>query len=195
MKIKRPVSGRPIPRSAARVFGGIIFDVYQWEQKMFDGTYKTFEKVKRRDTVNVIPVTSERKLILSEEQQPGMSPFVGVLGGRIDEGESPMEAAIRELHEEAGITGATLDLWFAEQFIEKVDWAVYTFIAKDFDEPGPQRLDSGEKIKLIYLTFEEFLDAVRDEDYRDIEIALKVFRLSKSRGEIEGLKRFMYGEQ
>ncbi len=36
-----------IPPNAKRVFKGIIFDVYQWQQKMFDGSKETFEMLKR----------------------------------------------------------------------------------------------------------------------------------------------------
>lgn len=32
-----------IPSTAKRVFKGIIFDVYRWEQEMFDETTSTFE--------------------------------------------------------------------------------------------------------------------------------------------------------
>ena len=35
-----------VPKQAKRVFKGVIFDVYQWEQEMFDGTKEIFEKLK-----------------------------------------------------------------------------------------------------------------------------------------------------
>lgn len=179
MKILRPISKRPIPENAQRVFKGKIFDVYQWEQRLFDGSIETFEKIKRTDTVNVIPITHDNKLILSEQEQPGAPPFIGVLGGRINKYESPEDAAHRELMEEAGIETGNMVLWFTDQFIEKIDWAVYTFIAKECKKISEQSLDSGEKIKLIYVSFDEFLDIVARDNYRDLEIALKIFRTSK----------------
>ena len=36
-----------IPKNATKVFSGKTFDVYQWEQEMFDGSKKIFEKLKR----------------------------------------------------------------------------------------------------------------------------------------------------
>jgi 8-oxo-dGTP pyrophosphatase MutT (NUDIX family) len=189
MNITRPISRQPIPNNAQKVFQGKIFDVYQWQQKMFDGSISTFEKIRRADTVGVIPITDDGKLILSQQEQPGSTPYIGTLGGRIDENESPIEAAKRELLEEAGMECDELILWTSEQFLEKIDWAIYTFIAKGCHKIKNQSLDSGEKIKLIEVTFDEFLDLVSKENYRDLEIALRIFRISKNPQELIKLRK------
>ncbi len=51
MNIERPASKQPMPDHARRVFRGEVFDVYQWEQEMFDGSKAVFEKLIRQDTV------------------------------------------------------------------------------------------------------------------------------------------------
>ncbi|OGJ16647.1 MAG: hypothetical protein A2632_01115 [Candidatus Pacebacteria bacterium RIFCSPHIGHO2_01_FULL_46_16] len=188
MDIKRPISRQPIPDTAQKVFKGKIFDVYQWEQEMFDGSTTTFEKIKRTDTVGVIPITDDGKLLLSQQEQPGSAPYIGSLGGRIDQNESPLEAAKRELLEEAGMELDEFILWKSEQFIEKIDWAIYTFIAKGCRKVKDQLLDSGERITLIAVTFDEFLDLVARENYRDLEIALRIFRTAKNPHELVKLR-------
>jgi ADP-ribose pyrophosphatase len=45
-----------IPPHASKVFSGIIFDVYQWDQQLFNGKIATFEALTRSSTVIVIPV-------------------------------------------------------------------------------------------------------------------------------------------
>src|SRR3989344_1936457 len=177
MNIKRPSSKQPIPEKAQRVFKGKIFNVYQWEQEMFDGKSVTFEKIRRTDTVNVLPVTSDGKIILSEQEQPGIEPFVGVIGGRVDEGEEPLEAAKRELLEETGYEANEYILWDAIQFTEKIDWAIYTFVAKGCNKIKEQSVDSGEKIKLKFVSFDEFIKLASHDNYRDVEIALKLFKI------------------
>lgn len=193
MKVARPASKQPIPPNARRVFKGKIFDVYQWQQKLFDGTILTFEKIKRTDSVNVFPITKEKKIILTEQEQPGGKPFIGALGGRIDANESPLEAAKRELLEEAGYQAKKYILWDATQLLEKIDWAVYSFIAKNCKKIKKSHIDAGEKIKLIYVTFEEFLDLVAQENYRDVEIALKSFRLIKEPKKLEETRKLFTG--
>lgn len=45
-----------IPSHATKVFSGVIFDVYQWEQELFNGNIATFEALRRPSTVIIIPV-------------------------------------------------------------------------------------------------------------------------------------------
>ncbi len=45
-----------IPSHAVKVFSGVIFDVYQWEQELFNGNVSTFEALRRPSTVIIIPV-------------------------------------------------------------------------------------------------------------------------------------------
>lgn len=59
-----------IPSHATKVFSGTIFDVYQWEQEMFDGSKKIFEAAGRPHTALIIPVVDD-KVVLSYERQPG----------------------------------------------------------------------------------------------------------------------------
>ncbi len=66
MHIPRPPSEQPIPEHAKKVFSGVIFDVYHWEQEMFDGSRATFEKVKRADTVGVYGVLDDGRILLTE---------------------------------------------------------------------------------------------------------------------------------
>lgn len=67
-----------IPLNARRVFKGIIFDVYQWEQKMFDGSFKTFEMLKRLNTVEIIAIQNN-KILLSKQSQPNKENFYSLL--------------------------------------------------------------------------------------------------------------------
>lgn len=187
MTLVRPPSPQPLPKTAKRVFKGVIFDVYQWKQKMFDGSIETFEKLKRPDIVNVLPIVNG-KIILTQQQQPGAEPFIGCLGGRIDKNETPLRAAARELLEESGLKAGKLILWQAVNPLPKIDCAIYTFIAKNCVKVSGQSLDSGERIKLISVTFDEFVKLVADEHYRDWEISLKIFRATQNPTELQKIR-------
>ncbi len=116
---ERPASRHPLPPHAKRVFKGEIFDVYQWEQPLFDGTAALFEKLKRDDVVTVIPILPDGQILVADEEQPGHAPFLSLIGGRVEPGETPEAAAVRELSEEAGIEAEQLDLWYATQLSAK----------------------------------------------------------------------------
>ncbi len=164
MKITRPKSKQPIPAHAKKVFQGEIFDVWEWPQKMYDGTIKTFEKIKRPDTARIIPITSDGKIILAKESQPGQKASFGAIGGRIDKNEKPLQAAKRELLEETGYSAKEWILFGAIRPVVKMEWIIYYFIAKDCKKIDKQHLEGGEKIKLLYVRFTEFLDIILKQD-------------------------------
>jgi len=166
MPTPRPQSKQPIPDHAKKVFTGVIFDVYQWEQKMYDGTTKTFEKLKRPDTVVIFPVLSDGTILLTEQEQPGREPFIDAPSGRADENEDPLETAKRELLEETGYVADEYTLWKTVCPVSKIDWVCYTFIAKRCKKVQDQHLDSGEKITLKPVNFDELLRLSRDSRFR-----------------------------
>ena len=175
MNIQRPKSKQPIPENAKKVFKGVLFDVYQWEQEMFDGTKATFEKLKRPDTVVVFPVLPDGKIILTEQEQPGKEPFIGATGGRVDEGENILSAAKRELLEESGYEAEEYILWDAQHPTSKIDWVVYTFIAKGLKKVADLDLDAGEKIHLKPVTLDELINISMNEKFEEKEIIFKLF--------------------
>src|ERR1051326_6093413 len=125
MAMKRRTGRQPIPPEGKKVFAGKLFDVYQWEQKMFDGSTEIFEKLKRADTVSVIPVTPDHRILIIEDEQPGRCSIITIPGGRCDKDERPDEAARRELKEETGYGYKELELWKAWHPMSKVDWVLY----------------------------------------------------------------------
>lgn len=175
MNIQRPISKQPRPDNAKCVFKGVMFDTYQWEQEMYDGSKKTFEQINRPDTVVVFPVLPDGKIILTKQEQPGKKPFVGATGGRVDEDEDILAAAKRELLEESGYEAEEFILWDARYPVVKLDWVVYTFIAKGLKKVADPHPDSGEKIELLYLTLAELIEIATDEDtyFAEEEIVAK----------------------
>lgn len=150
-----PKNTKLIPAHAKKVFKGQIFDVYQWQQEMFDGTKATFEMLKRPDTLKVIAVKDDKVVVL-DEQQPGHDSFYDFPGGRHDyENESELEAAKRELIEETGMRFANWKLAKIDQPHSKIDWLVYVFVASDFVDQQDPKLDSGEKIEVKLVNLKE----------------------------------------
>jgi len=164
------------PANAKKVFQGEIFSVYQWPQEMYDGTVQTFEKLKRPDTAIVIATTSEGKFLVAKQSQPSRPEFWGLFGGRIEEGEAPIEGARRELLEESGYTSENIEEYFHIQPYHKMDWTSYVFIAKNCQKTTQPNLDAGEKIEVFEYTFEEFIKLCCGEEFREKELQYKVMK-------------------
>lgn len=176
MNIKKQKTQQPIPDHAKKVFEGVIFDVYQWEQEMFDGSKEIFEKLKRPGTANILAFTEEGKVIILEQEQPHKGLFYSLPGGRIEGGESPREGAKREFLEETGFEAEKFELWYSTQILSKIDWTIYNFVAKGCKKVSEQNLDAGERIKVKFVEMEEFVDMIFSGKIKSSEFITKFLK-------------------
>ena len=183
--IERPKALQPIPENADVLFRGKVFDVHQWDQTLFDGSTAKFEKLKRADTVLVLPVTTDKKLVFGQEQQPGTKPLFRTLGGRVEKNESPEVAARRELLEETGYTAKDLRLWDAWHPVNKIDWVVYLFVAVGLAKGQSSSLDGGEKISLVEVSIDDVFKHNSSVLLDDMEFNLKRYEAIASDQKME----------
>lgn len=184
-----------IPPHAKCVFRGVIFNVYQWEQKDFQGGVQIFEALSRPDTASIIPVTEDGRIIYSFQEQPGSPPFLSTIGGRVDEGENALEAAKRELLEESGYGSDDWILLDADRPAGKIEWTYYTFIARGCRPIAEQSLDSGEKIELRYATFDEFIRLVTQEDFREVGLKIRFLEALLDPAKMTALRQQIMGKE
>lgn len=150
-----PTDAVLIPEQATCVFEGQIFAVYQWQQELFDGSYDTFEMLKRPDTTSVICVVDD-KLIVLDEEQPASGKRRSFPGGRVDETDADIIAAAqREVLEETGYTFKHWRLVKVWQPIKKMEWFVHYVLAWDVTGQQDVHHDPGEKISVELLEFDE----------------------------------------
>lgn len=180
------------PDHAKKVFDGVIFDVYQWEQELYDGSTATFERLKRPATLLVIPEV-EGKIAIADQEQPQKGRFLSLLGGRQDNDEDPLEGTKRELLEEAGLVSDNWELWHKVQPYNKIDWTIYIYIARGCKKTASQNVDAGEKIDVQTLTFEEFIDAVLSEHFTGRELVEQVLRMKLEPSALEAFKLKLLG--
>ncbi|OHA16100.1 MAG: hypothetical protein A3H57_02070 [Candidatus Taylorbacteria bacterium RIFCSPLOWO2_02_FULL_43_11] len=162
------MNNRPLPpntkrysEKAKRVFKGVRFDIYQWEQEQFDGSKAIYEIAKRDDTVIIIPVIDD-DVVMVREKQPhwGQEALVPV-AGMVEPEENLKEAAKRELLEETGMMFDNFDLVYIEPVIPAVEWTAYTFIASGYQKTTDKKLDAGEKNEVIKISIDDLINLTR----------------------------------
>ena len=175
-----------IPAHAQKVFSGVLFDIWQWEQELFDASTTTFEKAYRPDTALVIPVIGQG-LMFAEQEQPGSGGvYLSLIGGRCEEGEPASVAAERELREETGLRG-TIEPWLKFPFPHKVVGHEHLFIARDCRKVGTPKLDAGEKLATKLLNFDEFLALSDNQHFYAPELKEVLFQARLDEGKREEL--------
>ncbi len=190
-----------IPDNAQLKFKGQIFEVYQWEQKLYDGSTDIFERLKRTDTVIIYPVTEDKqsfsygegkKIILTDQEQPEREPFITGAAGRVEEGESPLECAKRELLEETGYEASEWVLLDQINPINKIVWTIHVYIAKGCKKVAEINPDPGEKIKVRLVDFEEFLNLDSEEKFHDREMIIRILKAKADPNEMEKFKKAFF---
>ncbi|MFP4656986.1 MAG: NUDIX hydrolase [Candidatus Woesearchaeota archaeon] len=175
-----------IPKNATLAYKGDIFKVYTWEQKLFDGSYKTFETVTRKPTVQLIVVEDDKIVLLDEEAATG-ERYISLPGGMVEWDENPEKAAERELLEETGMK-ASMEHYMREEHQGKIIWPTDYYIcsdAKKIAEPTPE---AGEKIKILKFDFDDFIEETQKKSFRNRFFSNHI-RLLKAEGRLEEFKR------
>lgn len=162
MKDTKPRKG--LPANAKLVFKGVIFEVWQWEQKMFDGTKQIFEKIWRSPTVEVI-ATVGNKILIEKQDQLDRKNNINLPGGRADQGKDVLEEAKRELLEETGYQSNDWVLLLKHGRDGKIIHEVYFFIARNCKKVQKQNLDAGEKIQTKLISFADFLKLAEEPKF------------------------------
>lgn len=133
------------------LYAGRIFSILQARrQSPESGREFPFDIVESPDWVNVIALTEAGRVVLIRQYRAAtQSITTEIPGGTVDEGETPLDAARRELAEE---TGYESDTW---EMIGRVHPnpafqtnTTYTFLARHARQTRGQRLDGTEAIEV-----------------------------------------------
>ncbi|MCA9477956.1 MAG: NUDIX hydrolase [Nanoarchaeota archaeon] len=154
-----------IPKHAKKVFSGVIFEVYQWEETNFDGSKAIWEGLKRAPGVQLFVKTKEGKWLLQDEERPGNKRYLLMPGGFMEENETPLEAAKRELLEEAGMTGEFKHLDSIDLSFPRTEWISHFFLVTDAVKIQEPAFDPGERIIPVLLEKEEYLKKIQEKKF------------------------------
>ncbi|HBW74246.1 MAG: NUDIX hydrolase [Candidatus Magasanikbacteria bacterium GW2011_GWA2_45_39] len=176
MNNKKQTPPYGLPPNAKKVFSGLIWDVYQWPQKMFDGTTHTFECLKRVNTAVIIPMVGDKILIQRQLQPHWERELVSLPAGRFDGEEEPLDCAQRELLEETGYVSDNWELFEKGYPYRSMIWERFVFIARDCKKISEQHLDAGERIVLETVSFDKFLNLADHPDWRETGMSILMYQ-------------------
>lgn len=183
-----------INKKAKKVFEGIIFNVYHYQQKMFDGSYETFERLERIPTVDILPLVGD-KIIVIDQEQPGTDIYPSMVAGRIEKGEEILVAAERELLEETGHKASSFKIINEYLGSSKIYYHEYLVVAHNCQKVAEQSLDVGEKITMKLVDFDEFLNMCRDRRFAaSLDLKFEMYEALLDKKKKEELRKKIFGK-
>jgi ADP-ribose pyrophosphatase len=126
------------------------------------------------DAVMIVPRTTRNTYILTAQKRVGSdTPVYEFPSGGIKEGESPEEAAKRELQEETGATGTFEFITKVEPLSGLVKFSLYIFVAQvDGIVESDKAPEEHEDISTVELTKEQLVQKMKSLEKVDGYLAL-----------------------
>ncbi len=135
------------------VFRGIIYNISHTTATLPDGRKKTFEYLHRVPTAVVLPFDAKRRLVVTKEyKELAKRKIWHLVVGKVEDGRTPMQAAQKELQEEAGFKAKMLKLFYRSPMHK--NWPLYVFIATGLT-PSKLPGDPGEDVTAVPMSLEK----------------------------------------
>jgi 8-oxo-dGTP pyrophosphatase MutT (NUDIX family) len=121
------------------------------------------------DWVNVVAITPEKKILTVKQFRFGVSQTtIEIPAGLMDEGETPQQAAMRELKEETGYVSDNWRYlgWFQANpaFMNNI---CHSWLAQDAIRKYPPQPDEGEEISIAELSLDEIRKEIEQGNMRN----------------------------
>ena len=179
------MSPEPQIQSTTPLMQTRLFAVEAVELLFANGEARTFERLvgQGEGAVMVVPVLSPDRLLLIREYAVGVERYeLGFVKGRIDRGESPEQAARRELREEIGMDARRLDKLETVALTPAYsNYRTHLFVARELF-PAPLVGDEPEPLELVQWPVSALADLRKQPNFTDARSLLATYLFEERAG-------------
>ncbi|MCH5320141.1 MAG: HAD-IA family hydrolase [Eubacterium sp.] len=162
------------------IFSGKIINVHVDNVTLVDGTEAVREVVDHPGGVAVVGLTDNNEIIMVRQfRYPYKETIYEIPAGKLEKGEDPKEAGIREFKEECGATAESFE-WLGEIYPTPgyCGEIIRLFYAKGLTF-GDQDLDDDEYLDVIKMPFSECVSKIMNGEIKDAKTIIGVLKLKE----------------
>lgn len=159
------------------IFNGKIFKVKVHDIELPDGKPANREIVEHHGGVGVIAVTPEREVFMVTQYRIAADEMMlEIPAGKLEKGEDPYDAGMRELCEETGYKTDKLE--FLGEYYATPGYCtekLSIYLATNLEYAG-QHLDPGEFLSVSKIPLDKLYEMVMNNEIRDCKTAIAILK-------------------
>lgn len=175
-----------VTTSSEMIFKGKIISLQVDQVTLPNGATASREIVKHPGAVAVIPLLGNKMIVVEQYRKPLEKSQVEIPAGKLDSGEEPMKAALRELEEETGFRTDNIRLvssfYTSPGFADEI---IHLYFAEDLVK-GTANPDEDEFLDCEAITLEQAQQYMQEGRISDAKTIMAVYawQLYKLTGQI-----------
>jgi len=163
--------------SSTSVYSGRLFDLEVDELEMPGGAVTRREMVVHPGAVAMLAFDDQERLLMVTQYRHGARRrMLELPAGGLEEGEDPVECAVREMQEEVGLKPARVEpfggFFVASSYTTEF---IHFFVCRDLT-PASLDGDEDEDIEVVLMTVDEVLAAIDSGEILDAKTVIGVLR-------------------
>lgn len=166
--------------TSEEIFDGVAIHLFRDEILLPNGNKGVREVVRHPGAVCVLPLTDEGEVIFVNQFRYALNKVtLEVPAGKLEKGEDPQEAALRELSEETGIEAKKIvpmgALYTTPALMDEI---IYMYIATDLVQ-GEQHLDEDEFVNAVKIPLNKAVEMVMNGEISDSKTQTMILKADK----------------
>jgi ADP-ribose pyrophosphatase len=166
--------------TSEEIFRGVAIHLFRDEILLPNGNKGVREVVRHPGAVCVLPLTDDGEVIFVNQFRYALNKVtLEVPAGKLEKGEDPQEAALRELSEETGIEAKKIipmgALYTTPALMDEI---IYMYIATELTQ-GEQHLDEDEFVNAVKIPLSKAVDMVMSGEIRDSKTQTMILKADK----------------
>ena len=166
--------------TSKQIFDGFVVKLFVDEVELPDGKTARREIIRHPGAVCVIPVTDEGEVIMVRQFRYAFDKvLLEVPAGKLEKGEDPLSAALRELEEESGVVAANVE-YMGELYttVAILDEKIHMYLATGLTYKNAHP-DDGEFLEVEKIPLSTLVDMVMRGEIKDSKTQVAILKAEK----------------